>query len=300
MKSSKLASYTWVVIVFSVLLILWGAYMGATGSAAGCGGQWPLCNGALLPSLSSSETLIAYIHWLGSGLVLFLALILLLWTWRAFPAGHPARLGAMSAMLLIVLEALLGALLALSGEAVQEASLGRGIVQVLHLILSFLLLAGLALTARWAAGGDPLHLKGHGVGAWLFGFALLGLILVGVGGVLNAMGDALASPDLGAWHPLAAILVSVFVLFTITLVSLFRSNPLIHRLSKILAGLILAEMVAGLVNSILQAPVWMQLMHLLLAVLVWIVLVVLAAVNFAESEVCHSIHAPETDEHSAA
>jgi heme A synthase len=43
------------------------------------------------------------------------------------------------------------------------------------------------------------------------------------------------------------------------------------------AGLAIAQLVAGPLNVALLAPVWLQLVHLLLADLVWISLVLLTA-----------------------
>jgi len=44
---------------------------------------------------------------------------------------------------------------------------------------------------------------------------------------------------------------------------------------------VVTQLLAGLVNLVLLAPVWMQLVHLLLADLLWIVLVLLAAATLA-------------------
>ena len=45
--------------------------------------------------------------------------------------------------------------------------------------------------------------------------------------------------------------------------------------------LVLAQWVAGLVNVALLAPVWMQLVHLLLADLTWVAIVLLSAAALA-------------------
>jgi heme A synthase len=42
---TRLARFAWAVLVYNVAVILWGAYVRATGSGAGCGAHWPLCNG---------------------------------------------------------------------------------------------------------------------------------------------------------------------------------------------------------------------------------------------------------------
>ncbi|TAH50166.1 MAG: hypothetical protein EYC68_15055 [Chloroflexota bacterium] len=58
-----------------------------------------------------------------------------------------------------------------------------------------------------------------------------------------------------------------------------------HKLAFALRLLVIAQILAGVVNIFLLAPTWMQLLHLLLADLVWIVMVLYAASLLAvESE----------------
>ena len=41
--------YAWAVLAFTLAVVLWGAYVRATGAGAGCGNHWPLCNGEVVP-----------------------------------------------------------------------------------------------------------------------------------------------------------------------------------------------------------------------------------------------------------
>ena len=54
---SRFARYGWGVLAFNLLVILWGAYVRASGSGAGCGAHWPLCNGTVIPRAPAVETL---------------------------------------------------------------------------------------------------------------------------------------------------------------------------------------------------------------------------------------------------
>ena len=103
--------YAWGVVLVTVLVIVWGAFVRATGSGAGCGDHWPLCNGEVLPRAESVETLIEFSHRLTSGLALLAVGGLLIWALRSFPKGHIVRKGAVASMVLIVVEALIGAAL---------------------------------------------------------------------------------------------------------------------------------------------------------------------------------------------
>jgi heme A synthase len=92
---SRFAKYTWFVLAWNLGVILFGAFVRATGSGAGCGSHWPLCNGQVIPRVRL-ETLIEYTHRITSGAALLLILILFVWAFRSYERGHPVRLGAAS------------------------------------------------------------------------------------------------------------------------------------------------------------------------------------------------------------
>jgi len=64
--SDRLVKFAWATLAYNVAVILWGAYVRATGSGAGCGSHWPLCNGEMLPRAASVATLIEFSHRLTS------------------------------------------------------------------------------------------------------------------------------------------------------------------------------------------------------------------------------------------
>ena len=41
--------FAWAVLGWNILVVLWGAYVRASGSGAGCGNHWPFCNGEVVP-----------------------------------------------------------------------------------------------------------------------------------------------------------------------------------------------------------------------------------------------------------
>ena len=59
---SWLRRYAWFVLAWNVAVILWGAVVRATGSGAGCGNHWPLCNGEVIPTSPRIATLIEFTH----------------------------------------------------------------------------------------------------------------------------------------------------------------------------------------------------------------------------------------------
>ncbi|HEX2092909.1 MAG TPA: COX15/CtaA family protein, partial [Longimicrobiaceae bacterium] len=109
MKPSSFAKFVWGVLAYNLGVVLWGAYVRASGSGAGCGSHWPKCDGEVIPRLASTEQLVEFTHRVTSGIAGFLVLGVLVWALRAYPAGHPVRRGAVLSTALMVVEALLGA-----------------------------------------------------------------------------------------------------------------------------------------------------------------------------------------------
>src|ERR1700745_2778697 len=107
--SAALRRFAWGVLVYFIAVILWGALVRATGSGAGCGGHWPLCNGEVLPKVSQIATVIELTHRIMSGIALLAVVAMFVWARRAFAPRHATRRWAGWALALILAEALLGA-----------------------------------------------------------------------------------------------------------------------------------------------------------------------------------------------
>lgn len=295
-KAGRFSVYAWIVLAFNLLVILWGAYVRASGSGAGCGSHWPLCNGEVMPRSRGAETLIELTHRTTSGVALILVFVLLIWAWRAYPRKHPARLGAVLSVFFIITEALIGAGLVLFGFVADNDSIGRAVYLSIHLVNTFLLLAALALTAWWATGGRALRLRGHGALLMVLGAGLLGALVLGVSGAVTALGDTLFPAGtlsaglrddfsetahilvrLRVLHPTIAVLVSALLIFAARFTAARRPVQTTKRLAWALVLLVLMELCAGLINLLLLAPIPMQIVHLLLADLLWTALVLLTA-----------------------
>ena len=296
-KTRRFSVYAWAVLGFNLLVILWGAYVRASGSGAGCGSHWPLCNGEVVPRTPGAKTLIELTHRTTSGVALLLVFALLFWAFRATPEKHPARWGAILSVIFIILEALIGAGLVIFGFVADNDSIGRAIYLSIHLVNTLFLLAALALTAWWASGGAQLRLRGHGTLGLVLGLGLVSMLILGVSGAVTALGDTLfPSGTLSAgiredFSPTAHILVrlrvlhpTIAVVTSLILISAARmalaSRPLLRAtrfLARALVSLLVIELCAGLINLILLAPIPMQILHLLLADLLWVALVLLTA-----------------------
>src|SRR3984885_12992997 len=149
--SRALVRFAWVVVGYNVLVILWGALVRATGSGAGCGNHWPLCNGQVIPCSPRADTVIEFTHRMMTGGSIFFVVGLLVWTFRRTIKGQAARVLAVASTVLLANEAFLGALLVKLGYVTGNQSMGRVVVLSIHLTNTLLLLAALTLTARMLA-----------------------------------------------------------------------------------------------------------------------------------------------------
>jgi heme A synthase len=299
-RLSRFAVYAWGVLVYNIGVILWGAYVRASGSGAGCGSHWPACNGEVIHLPRQVEAMIELSHRLTSGVALVLVVGLLVWAFRAFPRGHVVRLGAMLSIVFIIAEALIGAGLVLFRLTARDDSATRAISLALHLVNTFLLLGALTLTAWWASGGRPLRLRGQGGLTWAFLGAAAATMALGATGAVTALGDTLfpagslaeglqqdLSPtahfliQLRVVHPVLAVLVGVYGVVVGALSSVLRRGATTRRLAYALAAIFVAQFGVGVLNLSLLAPIPMQLLHLLMADLLWIVLVLAAAAALA-------------------
>src|SRR5271167_1322861 len=190
--SPALNRSAWAVLVYNVAVVLSGAAVRATGSGAGCGDHWPLCNGSVIQHYPTAATLIEFAHRASSGVALIAVFGLLFWTLRATPRRHLARVASIAALVLTLNEALLGALLVLLGKVAHDQSSSRAVYLALHLTNTLLLLAALALTAHFLS--RKLGFMHGSVEVRAPGLALTGLIailIVGVSGSLAALGATL-------------------------------------------------------------------------------------------------------------
>lgn len=284
--------FAWGTLLFNLVVILWGAYVRASGSGAGCGGHWPLCNGEVVPRSGTIETLIELVHRVTSGAALICVGVLVVGVFRSCRKGHAARRAVTASAAFVLVEAGVGAALVLLGLVGQNASGARAAVMAIHLTNTFLLLAALTLTAHFLSGGTPMTLTPRRRFSLAVVVAAL-LVVVGATGAIAALGDTLypasslaagivqdASGSSGALlrlrllHPAVALLVAVALVAGAS--SLQRRAADASRLLAPFVGLLVIQLVVGLANVYFLAPIPIQILHLFLADAIWIVFVLIA------------------------
>ncbi len=286
-QADALSAYAAVVVGFMVLVILQGALVRATGSGAGCGNHWPLCNGVFFPHHPRLATIIEYTHRFLTGICTALLAVLIAFTFLARPRGHRARRAAVWSGVLLITEALLGALLVKGGYVEDNASMMRVLVQCIHFSNTMLLLAAIALTWWWLRDRPQPPVPGSRArnAAWL---ALGTTLFVGALGSVAALADTLFPPtslhtallaDFTAHSPLlvhvrwlhpASALIALGCAIWLAVQS--RSG-----LGRLVLALIGFQLFLGALDVLSLASSLMQVLHLLGADLYWIALVVACA-----------------------
>ncbi len=289
------ARLAWLIVAYNMTVILWGAYVRGSGSGAGCGRRWPLCNGEILPSITQSQTLIEFMHRVTSAVSLILVFLLVVWCWRQTSKGDWLRYSSVCALFLLLNEALLGALLVLLDHVGRlDRSAAHALFLCLHFGNTLLLLAALTLTARWLSNRKRRFVvvaKPHERIA--IGLGLVSLMVIGMTGSLASLGDTIFPAGslryaliqdfsssshvllrLRLLHPVAAVMGSIYVLW---LLRSFWGKQDHSQWTLVLAVALMAQIALGAMNVVLLAPVWLQLTHLLVAEIFWILLVLASA-----------------------
>ena len=257
-------------LLFVLLTIFWGAWVRLSLSGDGCGKSWPLCNDKLLPE--NTKSLIEWIHRGTSGLCLIFIFLLFVLALKIYPKKHIVQKFSKVSLVLILIEALIGAVLVLAGLVGLNKDSLRVFILTFHLINSLLLVGALSLC--WKASlWNSLKIN-KGLIYFVMAFPLLALTgnIASLAGQLfpvESLSQALAldllpkahiSLKLRPLHPLLS------VLFVIVLTILSFSKKYLRPLA--LASWLLV--LFGFATLISLSPLWMKIGHLILAYSLWI------------------------------
>jgi heme A synthase len=249
------------------------------------------------------ETFIEFIHRGSSGIAFLSVIILTVLVFRTYSSNTAIRLGASLSLVFIVTEAIVGAGLVLFELVDENDSVARAITIAVHLLNTFLLLGFLALTAWWMSGRNPPIIRGRDLEMWLLVFGIIGTLFLGMSGSLAALGDTLfpasslsegfqqdISPTahslirLRVLHPIIAITVGAYLVILSGWLMNRHSLKETRSLGRFLQTMVIVQLLAGFINLILLAPVWMQIIHLFLADVVWITFILFASNTLQSAE----------------
>lgn len=278
----------WATLGFNVLVILWGTVVRATGSGDGCGASWPKCGQQFIPPNPTVETLIEFSHRASSflaGVGVAIVFFLALWAW---PKRHLVRKAATISGVFLVIEALLGASLVLFGWVDDDISAARMIVVPLHLANTFLLLGSLTVTAWWGSGFALPRREGKERSImWLWIGAAV-LVILGATGALNALADTIFPADSVAdgiadeFGPTAPLLLRLRIVHPIVAIAggllvgwiaadtARRGSQRTKRFATAVSIIVLSQFFVGIANVLFLTPLSVQVIHLMVADLLWI------------------------------
>lgn len=275
-------------ILYTIGVIMFGAWVRVTGSGAGCGRSWPTCHGSAIPRPEAIETVIEFTHRLTSGVSLLLVLALLWLAFKWFPKGHLARKWAKLSVLFMILEALLGAGLVLFELVVDNDSIFRAFSMTAHLVNTSILMACMVCTAYWGGLQDPQPRRIEPALRTGIILGMFALLLTSMTGAITALGDTLYPAEssrhaissgleatshflvrLRLLHPVIALGAGSLVAIVSAGAGIRAELASTRRWAYATTALVLAQVIFGFVNIALSAPAWMQLVHLGMATTLW-------------------------------
>ncbi|HRK20624.1 MAG TPA: heme o synthase [Fimbriimonadaceae bacterium] len=281
MSLIRFGKYVWSVLGYILLVVMWGAFVRASGSGDGCGNHWPLCNGSLLPMFGDAQQTIEFSHRISSGMVLPLVIGLIYGARKFFPAGHQARKAAYIAFGLTMLEALIGAALVKFGWVDQDDSAARAGVMGFHVVSTFLLVGSITALGLIVGGASKSLWRNQGPLGTAVLIGLLAICFLGISGAISALGHTLKPVDdvlqqalrpethwmvrLQPLHPLIGASVGLYLLLVGGLLGHLRPHESVRKAVRIMLAIYGLQIVIGIVSIFLKAPIAMQMIHLALA-----------------------------------
>ena len=276
----KLVNLATAGLVTSILSILAGAIVRATGSGDGCGASWPTCNGKVLPSLNTTSEIIEFSHRSISGILLIITLLLFIKSKdQGTPSLHKRIINYLT--FFVLLEALIGAVIVIYEWVGLNSSLPRIIAVPLHLVNTFALLAFYTLIFFLLRESEN-DLENFFDQRLKIAFILF--FLTGATGSITALADVLfpsasfiegLADDFDSTseiltrlrivHPIVSTVLSIF---------LFSESNRFKNIFGINASaikiLVITGVVLGTLNVVSNIILPLSILHLLLADLLWI------------------------------
>ena len=276
----KLSSLATAGLTTSILSILAGAIVRATGSGDGCGASWPTCNGRVIPSLETSSEIIEFSHRSISGVLLIVTLLLFVKSKDPdTPLLHKKIINYLT--FFVLLEAAIGAVIVIYEWVGLNSSLPRIIAVPLHLVNTFALL-GFYTLIFYLLRESENKLSNFFDKRIKIAFVLF--FLTGATGSITALADVLfpsasfvegfiedfdstseVLTRLRILHPFVSTILSIF-LFSES--NRFKKEFAID--ASIIKVFVIVGVILGVLNVVSNIILPLSILHLLLADLLWI------------------------------
>ncbi|MDQ0215200.1 cytochrome c oxidase assembly protein subunit 15 [Oikeobacillus pervagus] len=185
----------WLAVLTSIgmlFVLIGGALVTKTDSGLGCGREWPLCHGQIIPDEITIETIIELAHRLVSGVVGILVLVLSIWSWRAIGYIRETKFLSILSFFFLVLQGLIGAAAVLWGQSDFVLALHFGISLISFAAVLLLTLLIFEVDQKFDAHKLIVSnkMKWHTIGVTLYSY-----IVVYTGALVRHTKSSLICPD---------------------------------------------------------------------------------------------------------
>lgn len=288
MKKETFKKTALILFAYSLLVILWGAWVRISHSGDGCGDTWPLCHGQLIPEAQRGKTWVEYGHRMMSGLYGFFVFYFFWQSRKIFEKTDLARKAALWTFIFTITEALLGAKLVLFKLVTNNDTPLRAAVMGLHQVNSLLLTGAITIayvaTKKSLTSGTAEKQKFWNKNwAWaaLFiciaitgSWAALAATLFPSSSLLQGLMDDFAADShylikLRGFHPLAAICIGGGLSACMWIQSQKAKTDFLKKSAAHASVALLIGIAFGISTLLALSPVWMKITHLALAQIMW-------------------------------
>jgi len=271
-------------LIYSLVVILWGAVVRAGRFGDGCGPNWPFCEG------KGTAGFIEFAHRITSGMVLPLAIGAVYLGIKHFPKGSQARNATYGVLAFTITESLVGAWLVLKSYVTYDPSMARVGWMSVHLLNTFTLIGFMAALIWHFSGRPNIRLRLHREIALAVVLSVVGVALLGVSGAITALGDTIFPGKFGVqhsisehilirlrvWHPMIATSIGVMLmLFGQMIVQRRKDVPELKKWATAIIGIYAVQMLIGGASVLVSdpkagIPIVMQVIHLFAADTLWL------------------------------
>lgn len=283
-STRALYRFSWGIVLYTVVVIAWGAWVRISGSGDGCGDHWPLCHGEAIPTAAQVKTWIEVSHRYSTALYGLLVVAQLFFVFRTSARRHPTRAWAVATLFFTITEALIGRQLVELRLVNQSTDTLRLLVMPLHLVNTSLLLLSTVMTAEGIRYGVrrirplPSHIRRAGI------LVILTLFLLLTTGAIAALGSHLSPSEslisgltkdwatdshlavrLRFIHPLLALILGTALFQLSNAVQEQTSTTQLRVWCRRFQLTLVATLFIGVTTLLTLAPALLKLAHLTLA-----------------------------------
>lgn len=293
-KSRSFIVISAITVLMTLGLILFGAVVRVTDSGLGCGNEWPLCDGTIVPPLDNVTAWIEWLHRLFAFTIGLFGLVMLVLSIRHY------RQHKRLVMYTTILAAILFAFQSALGALVVILDLPPTMV-TMHLGTAMLLFAALIVAYIGASYTPKQYYPRDTVTLLAYLTAALALIIILTGALVRGSGATLACTDwplcngevfpinqgqlqlIHVIHRYAVVGLGIAVILLGVYVFRSRQSTLIRTLTLTAVGFYFAQALVGAAFVLTAAlPIW-GVLHVGFAAMTWATLVGVCVVDTLNS-----------------